>query len=277
LTTVSYIDNAAGSRLAYMSDAGQPGRTGVFWLGGFMSDMTGTKAEALAEMARNDGRAFLRFDYRGHGASGGYFEDLTLSAWLEDAFLMFGSLSAGGQIIVGSSMGGYLALLLIRRLQQARNPDLGRIRGLVLLAPAADMTEALLWRSLSKEQREEVMTAGRAAIPSRHGGHIITRKLIEDGRRHLILGQGVATHCPVRILAGEEDADVPWRHALEVYRAIRGDDVMVSLIKGGDHRLSSPRDLDILRDTVRGLARSADPSLASRHSRRTDRSDSRGS
>jgi pimeloyl-ACP methyl ester carboxylesterase len=272
---IEYIDNPTGIRLAYARETGEQGCAGVLWLGGFMSDMSGTKAETLAAMARSDRRPFLRFDYSGHGASGGNFDELTISDWLEDSLLMFLSLTNGSQVLTGSSMGGYLALLLMRRLARDGNPNLGRIGSLVLLAPAGDMTEALLWESLSADQRREVMTAGRVVLPSRYdGSHVITRKLIEDGRRHLVLGEGIDIACPVRILCGDNDADVPWQHGLEVFRAIRGDDVTFSLIKGGDHRLSSPRDLDTIQQTVRGLALRLDNSTASRHSRRTSGSDS---
>ncbi len=270
MTTAAYIDGPSGSRLAYRRDVGNPHLAGVLWLGGFMSDMTGIKAEALAGMARSDDRSYLRFDYTGHGASGGRFEEATISTWLEDTFLMFASLSEGPQVIAGSSMGGYLALLLMRRLQQARDPNLERIHGLVLVAPAVDMTEALLWQGFNADQRREVMTAGRLALPSAYGGEqIFTRLLIEDGRRHLLFAHGVDSHCPVRVLTGEEDVDVPWRHALAVYRAIRGDDVTLTLVKGGDHRLSAPRDLALITDTVRALG--------SRHSPRTKGSGSAGS
>jgi pimeloyl-ACP methyl ester carboxylesterase len=259
MTAPGYIDNAAGTSLAYLRRAGDADRAGLFWLGGFMSDMTGTKAQALADLAEREQRSCLRFDYSGHGASRGRFEDLAISDWLADAAFMFAALTAGPQIIAASSMGAYLALLMVRRLEQASDAGPARIRGLVLLAPAVDMTEALLWPGLTDAEKREVMTAGRVSVDSRYDGpYVLTRRLIEDGRRHLLLDRGVAVTCPARILAGEADADVPWSHALAVYRAIRGEDVMMSLIKGGDHRLSSPPALAAIRDQVSDLARRAD-------------------
>jgi pimeloyl-ACP methyl ester carboxylesterase len=259
MTSPCYIRNDAGAPLAYLRQRGDASLAGLFWLGGFMSDMTGAKAVALADMAAGERRSFLRFDYSGHGASGGNFEDLTLSDWLEDAAFMFAALTEGPQIVAASSMGAYLALLLARRLEETGHSGLARIRGLVLLAPAVDMTEALLWPGLSDEEKRQVMASGRVSMPSRYDNpYVITRRLIEDGRRHLLLDRGIAVGCPVRILAGDEDADVPWRHALAVYQAMSGEDVMLGLIKGGDHRLSSPQALEVIRAQVSELARRAD-------------------
>lgn len=261
MSEAAYITVRPGVRLAYLSDPGKPGRTGFFWLGGFNSDMTGSKAEALAAHARVTGRPFLRFDYSGHGRSEGRFEDGTISIWLEEAAKVFTELSQGPMIIVGSSMGGYLALLLLRRLAEEAPSAVARIKGLVLVAPAADMTEALLWAEASEEARASIMTEGRWLRPSEYGEpYPITRRLIEDGRRHLILADGIEVACPVRILHGEDDVDVPWEHGLKLYRAFTGNNVTFTLVKGGDHRLSTPRDLATITEVAERLALMSDAS-----------------
>ena len=233
-----------GVRVACLSHRGEPGRTGFLWLGGFNSDMTGSKAESLEALARAQDRPCVRFDYSGHGQSGGRFADGTISLWLDEAATVFTELTDGPTIVVGSSMGGYLAVLLLRRLARRDPGAAARIAGLLLIAPAADMTEALLWSQADWEARAAIMDEGQWLRPSDYGEpYPITAKLIEDGRRHLILDEGLEVACPVRILQGEDDPDVPWEHALALYRAITGDDVAFTLIKGGDHRLSTERDL----------------------------------
>jgi pimeloyl-ACP methyl ester carboxylesterase len=243
-----------GNKLAYCHEnTGASGR-GILWLSGYKSDMSGTKAEAVAAAARTAGRQCLRFDYSGHGLSDGDFADFTLSDWLDDTMMMFLTIAKGGQILIGSSMGGYLALLLVRRLQQRYSHELSRVKALVLIAPAADMTEALLWPSLDEAAREEIKRHGRWLMPSRYGdGYVVTGKLIEDGLKHLILEKGVAVDCPVRILHGENDPDVPWTHGLKLFNRLSGNDVSFTLIKGGDHRLSSPGELRIIIDTIETL------------------------
>ena len=248
-----------GVRLAHISRDGVAGRTGFFWLSGFKSDMTGTKAEALSAHATATGRPCVRFDYSGHDQSEGRFEDGTLSAWLDDTFQVFTALARAPMVIVGSSMGGFLALLLARRLAAEDPEALARIRGFLLIAPAADMTEDMMWSELSEGARRAIMREGVWLRPSAYGDpYPITRPLIEDGRRHLILKDGLDMHCPVRILHGEDDADVPWEHGFKLYRALRGDDIQFTLIKGGDHRLSSPRDISTIIATAERLAVMAD-------------------
>ena len=250
-----------GVGLAYLSRPGEAGRTGFFWLGGFNSDMTGTKAECLDGLARERGRPCLRFDYSGHGNSQGRFEDGTLSLWLDEAARVFTGLSQGPMVVVGSSMGGFLALLLLRRLAAADPAAAARIRGLLLIAPAADMTEALLWAEADETARAAIMTEGRWLRPSPYGEpYPITRRLIEDGRRHLILEDGLEVACPVHILHGEDDPDVPWRHGLRLHQALTGDNVAFTLIKGGDHRLSTPRDLATIASAAEHLAVMSDES-----------------
>lgn len=250
-----------GRRLAYLKDGADDdmGRCGFFWLGGFRSDMEGAKAETLADLARQSRRPSLRFDYSGHGASGGEFTDGTISDWLNQTVHMFITHTQGKRIVVGSSMGGWLALLLMKTLQKEDPRHARRIAGLVLLAPAADMTEDLMWQSMPEDARKAIVADGIWYQPSAHGSpYPITLKLIEDGNRHLVLKEGLSVSCPVRILQGDADPDVPASHALKVFEAISGADVTMTLIKGGDHRLSTPGHLSLLRETVLMLAERAD-------------------
>ncbi|MGH6873380.1 MAG: alpha/beta hydrolase [Aestuariivirgaceae bacterium] len=257
---VQFTEEPGGIALAYRHENADAPATGVLWLGGFMSDMAGSKAEAVAAAARKAGRPSLRFDYSGHGLSKGVFAQRTLSDWLEEAQFAFERIARGRMIIAGSSMGGYLALLMIRRLLRGRSRHLGRIGGLLLIAPAVDMTEALLWAYFDEGARRAIWERGEWLMPSHYGeGYRITRKLIEDGRRHLILHEPIKLDFPVRILQGEADPDVPWRHGLKVYESLKGDDVSFTLIKGGDHRLSSPRDLETIVETIEALWLRASP------------------
>lgn len=219
-----------------------PEHPGILWCGGFLSDMRGTKAEALAAWGAAHDRRVVRFDYSGHGESGGDFEEGTISRWAEDAFAVFEHATSGPQIVVGSSMGGWIALLLARAL--AARGGSARLAGLVLIAPAPDFTEELMWKAMPEEVRATLMAEGRWVRPSQYGpGQVITRALIEDGRRNLVLGAPFAVGCPVRILQGVADPDVPWQHALRLVTCLAEDDVVLSLVKDGDHRLSRPEDL----------------------------------
>ncbi|MFG1291789.1 alpha/beta hydrolase [Xanthobacter versatilis] len=240
-----------GRDIAVRSVAGAA--PGLFWLGGFKSDMTGTKAEHLARWAAGHGRANVRFDYSGHGISGGAFEEGTISRWLEEAVAVFDRKTQGDQVVIGSSMGGWIALLLARLLAKRGET---RLKGLVLVAPAADFTEDLMRARFSPEVWAQIETTGRFERPSAYGDgpYVITRALIEDGRRHLLLGAPFAVGCPVRILQGAQDEDVPWQHALRLVSCLAEDDVVFSLIKDGDHRLSRPEDLERLTDAVAELA-----------------------
>lgn len=239
--------NGPNGRLAYRRLEGRA--PGLVWLGGFKSDMTGTKAAFIADWAAKNRRACLRFDYSGHGESDGRFEDGTISAWLDDALAAFDALTTGPQILIGSSMGGWIAALLA-----LRRPE--RIAAIVFIAPAPDFTEALMWREMNEETRERLLREGRIEEASEYSDAptIITRALIEDGRRHLLLGGPVEITCPVRILQGMADPDVPWRHALRFAEAIEGGDVELTLVKTGDHRLSAPADLERLGATISRLA-----------------------
>ncbi len=233
--TIGFFEGPKG-RLAFRAAPGKG--PGVIWLGGFRSDMTGTKAEHLARWAAAEGRAFLRFDYSGHGASEGRFEDLVLSDWLEDALAVFDGLTSGPQFLVGSSMGGWIAALLALRRPQ-------RIAGALFIAPAPDFTERLMWAQMTGPVRDEILKHGRLVERSPYSPEptIITRALIEDGRKHLILDGPIAIRCPVRIVQGMSDPDVPWRHALAFAECLETDDLEVALIKAGDHRLSKPYEL----------------------------------
>ncbi|PZF76640.1 alpha/beta hydrolase [Aestuariivirga litoralis] len=256
MTDIKFEKAPDGTSIAWRQDGRDDlGRCGFVWLGGYKSDMEGSKAEALAALARETRRACLRFDYSGHGASGGLFVDGTISKWLEQSAHMLLTHGRGPRILVGSSMGGWLALLLYRLLQLKAPAAAQAIKGLVLLAPAADMTEDLMWDEFPEAVRTELNDKGVWLRPSAYGEpYAITRRLIEDGRRHLMLNQGLDVACPVRILQGDADPDVPAAHAVKVFGALRGADVTLTLIKGGDHRLSTPANLSLLRDTVLRLA-----------------------
>jgi pimeloyl-ACP methyl ester carboxylesterase len=240
--------------------ASQTTSAGLVWLGGYKSDMQGTKAVAIADWAANKGRACVRFDYSGHGESGGAFTDGTISRWLAESLMVFDACCRGPQILIGSSMGGWLALLLIRELRR-RPPPLpppqagedkadaaASVAGVVLIAPAVDFTEELMWKRFTPEIKRELAETGLWKRPSQYADepYLVTRQLIEDGRNHLLLGGMIETGCAVRILQGVEDPDVPWQHAKALVARLACDDVVLTLIKDGDHRLSRPEDIERL-------------------------------
>src|SRR3954470_18801742 len=234
-------------RIAVRARPGSP--PGLFWLGGFNSDMRGTKALALDAWAAERGRACVRFDYSGHGESGGRFVDGTIGRWLEESVAVFRQVCRGPQVVIGSSMGGWMALLLAREL--LKQPAEATLAGLVLIAPAPDFTEELMWKGFPPDVRTEIETNGVWMRPSEYGEpYPITRALIEDGRNHLLLGSAINAGCPVRILQGVQDADVPWNHAVELTSRLAQDDVVLTLVKDGDHRLSRPEDLERLMRAV---------------------------
>ncbi len=235
METEGFFDGPRGRLASRRREGDGPG---VIWLGGFRSDMTGAKAEHLSRWAGERGRQFLRFDYSGHGASEGRFEDLVLSDWLADALAALDGLTHGPQILVGSSMGGWIAALLA-----LKRPE--RVAGALFIAPAPDFTEALMWDRMTGPERDEILKHGRLVehTPYSQEPTILTRALIEDGRRHLILGAPIAIRAPVRIVQGMADPDVPWRHALAFADRLDTDDLEMTLIKSGDHRLSKPHEL----------------------------------
>ena len=239
----------AGRRIAVRERAG--GRPGLIWLGGFKSDMAGTKAEALDAWARDHGRAMTRFDYSGHGESGGDFAAGTIGRWLEECVAVYDACCRGPQVVIGSSMGGWLALLLARELATRTPPPAGEaaaVIGMVLIAPAVDFTEELMWKRFPPEVRREITETGAWSRPSQYSAepYLITRGLIEEGRNHLLLDGMIETGCPVRILQGVQDPDVPWQHAVELVSRFARDDVVLTMIKDGDHRLSRPEDIERL-------------------------------
>lgn len=232
----------AGERLAWRGVDGDPPT--VVWLGGFRSDMTGTKAQALADRAAGRGRRFVRFDYSAHGQSSGDFLQATVTRWRSDALAVIDALTEGPLVLVGSSMGGWLACLAA-----LARPE--RVRGLVLVAPAADFTERLIRPGLSAQALRAIATDGVWMRPSIYGDpDPVTRALLEDGARWSILPGPVAIDAPVRILQGGQDDAVPWRHALALAEAITAPDLVFTLIRDGDHRLSRPPDLERLSAAV---------------------------
>lgn len=234
--TVGFLDRGDGERLAWRRTPGA-GPT-VVWLGGFASDMTGSKAEALNTWAAERGRAFLRFDWFGHGASSGAFEAGTITRWRADVLAVLDELVEGEVVLVGSSMGGWLACLAA-----LARPE--RVRAMVLIAPAADFTERLMAPSLPPEALAALARDGvwRRPSPYDDGGYLISRALLEDGARWSILPGPVGITAPVRILQGGADQDVPWRHALLLAEVLESPDLVFTLLRDGDHRLSRPQDL----------------------------------
>ncbi|MEO0449973.1 MAG: alpha/beta hydrolase [Pseudomonadota bacterium] len=227
-----------GRRLAYRYSPPQTGPTFV-WLSGFKSDMSGSKVTVLEAWAKAQGHGVLAFDYSGHGLSGGTFEDGTISAWREDALAAIEGRTSGSLILVGSSMGGWMALLSALALND-------RVAAMVLIAPAPDFTQKLMWPEFSAAQQAEILEQGRTLRPSDYGDpYPITRALIEDGKQWALLDAPIALTMPIRILQGQEDPDVPWQHAFKLVDVLQSEDVVFSLIKDGDHRLS--RDQDIAR------------------------------
>jgi pimeloyl-ACP methyl ester carboxylesterase len=261
MEAASFDPGVLGTRLAFLKDGGvgELGPCGFFWLGGFMSEMTGSKGEALAHLARATRRPCLRFDYSGHGQSEGLFSEGTITLWLEQATHMFLAHTKNKRIIVGSSMGGWLALLLARRLEKEDPSALRRMAGLVLIAPATDMTSALMWERFPTNARQALVEKGIWEMPSAYGApYPITMKLIDDGEHHCILTEGLTLPMPVRILQGTEDLDVPPDHAVRTMAAIRAADMTLTLVKGGDHHLSVPHQLRLMQETVLALADRAD-------------------
>jgi pimeloyl-ACP methyl ester carboxylesterase len=264
-------------RIAYLQQpARQSTRPGLVWLCGLKSEMDSTKATAVAAWAQSQGLASLRFDYSGHGQSEGRFEDGTVSRWLEEAEAAFKALTQGPQILIGSSLGGYIALLLLRRLlsenrqsgigrrapeeagktttDTRRPPPADRIKALVLIAPAWDMTK-LMWQRLPPEARRDITDKGMFLRPSRYGDgpYPITRALIEDGRHHLIASAPFDPGRPVHIIHGQQDPDVPFEHTLDLVAHLSGGWTRVTAVPDGEHRLSRQQDIAQLLEIVGGL------------------------
>lgn len=244
--------NVSGTDIAFRKRSGAS--PGLVWLGGFRSDMLGTKAETLDRWAADHGRAFLRHDYSGHGESGGQFADGTISKWLAESLAVFRAETDGPQVLVGSSMGGWIALRMVQELRKSDESD--RIAGLLLLAPAPDFTHELMQPQLTEKQEAALAEQGYFEEISEYSDepNVYTRALFEDGLKNRVLEGIIHTYCPVRILQGMEDPDVPYQHALKLVEHLPADDVTLSLIKDGDHRLSRPQDLAMLERCVEALA-----------------------
>jgi pimeloyl-ACP methyl ester carboxylesterase len=253
---LSFLPTGSGADAAKIAVRSRPGKSpGILWLGGFKSDMKGTKAAALDAWAAEHGRACVRFDYSGHGESEGAFVEGTIGRWLAESVAVFEAFCRKPFIVVGSSMGGWLALLLARKLKRhadAGQAAAGSIAALVLIAPAVDFTEVLMWEKFPASVKKEITEKGSWERPSAYGDapYPITRKLIEDGRRHLLMGELIQTGCPVRILQGVQDPDVPFGHAMDLVARLANDDVVLTLVKDGDHRLSRPEDIERLTAAV---------------------------
>ncbi|MEO1473726.1 MAG: alpha/beta hydrolase [Pseudomonadota bacterium] len=250
-----YFETPQGRRLAYRRSGADLSGAGLVWLSGFNSDMQGSKVLALEAWAAGQDHPFLAFDYSGHGMSDGDFADGTISAWREDSLAAIDALTEGPQILVGSSMGGWMALLAA-----LARPE--RIAGLILIAPAPDFTETLMWPEFSPAVQQEIIETGVHMRPSDYGEpYPITRALIEDGRQWQILDAPIAFTGPVRILQGMDDPDVPWIHAQRLVNALTSPDLIFTLIKDGDHRLSREQDIARLLSTAGEIVRAASQSL----------------
>ncbi|MBI3419771.1 MAG: alpha/beta hydrolase [Proteobacteria bacterium] len=235
--------------LAYRQDGkGTAKVPGLLFLPGFFSDMTGTKASFLAEKAEACGRVLTRFDYSGHGFSGGRFEEGSIGDWLFDAQAILDNVAEGPQILVGSSMGGWIMLLLA----MAR-PE--RVKGLVGIAASPDFTEELVWKKLSPTLQKEMRAKGVIYEPSEYeqGGIPYTMRLVEEGRNHLLLNKPIPVRCPVRLIQGMQDEDVPWGWALRIAQQLESKDLCITLVKEGDHRLSRPEDLELLWQEIESI------------------------
>jgi len=252
--TIPTLLDVQGISIAVRHEAGAT--PGIVWLGGYKSDMLGTKAQTLAAWATSEGHACLRHDYSGHGESGGAFVDGTISRWLAESLAVFRRFSKGKQILVGSSMGAWIALRMAQELRKAGDT---RVAGLVLLAPAPDFTVELIEPVLTDAQRQDLKEKGFFTEPSDYSDepYIYTRALIEDGRANRVMTGPIDTHCPVHILQGLADPDVPSGHALKLASMLPADDVTLSLIPDGDHRLSRPEDLDLLKRAVGDMVKRA--------------------
>jgi pimeloyl-ACP methyl ester carboxylesterase len=239
---------ADARRIAYLSQpVNQPNAANFFWLSGLKSDMASTKASALAEWCGARGFGCTRFDYSGHGQSSAAFEDGTITRWLADARTVFEQTTSGSQILVGSSLGGYIALLLLRSLMRETSPHGDRIKALMLIAPAWDMTETLMWNSFPPSAKAAIHEQGYYDRPSEYGApYRLTRALIEDGRKHLIGQSEFNPGRPVHIMHGLLDPDVPWEHTLDLCAHLTGDWTFVEAVPDGEHRLSRPEDLALM-------------------------------
>lgn len=252
--TITVGEAEAARAIAILArPATTPDLATLVWLGGYRSDMTGTKAIEMDALAASLGAGAVRFDYSGHGASGGKFADGTISRWLEEALAVIAHAKPHRVILVGSSMGGWIALRLVQELaKQAQSPT---VDGMVLIAPAPDFTSALIEPHLTDAQRKDLVEKGYFEEPSEYSSepNIFTKTLIDDGRANSVLHGIIETGCPVHILQGMADPDVPYRHALTLMEHLPADDVVLTLVRDGDHRLSRPEDITRMRNAIEGL------------------------
>lgn len=255
MSTAPQFIEVEGDRIAYRHRNGKS--PGAVWLGGYRSDMMGTKAEAIDAWAAEHGRAYTRHDYSGHGESGGDFAAGTISRWLAQSLAVFRQRTVGPQILVGSSMGAWVALRMVQELHKAGEG--ARVAGMLLLAPAPDFTVELMEPQLTDAQRRDLDEQGFFAEHSEYSTepNIYTRALFEDGRANRVLVGLIDTHCPVHILQGMADPDVPHAHALKLVEHLPADDVTLSLIRDGDHRLSRPQDISMMLAALDGLVERA--------------------
>ena len=241
----SFITTKTGRRLAYHRIQGC--KPWVVFLGGLRSDMTGTKAVHLDHWANMTGQAFVRFDYSGHGDSSGQFTDGCIGDWTDDAVAVLETLTDGPCILVGSSMGGWIALLIAKR-------RAGDVAGLVTIAAAPDFTEDLMWATWPPDRQRTLINTGHVALPSDYGQDlVITRRMIEDGRNHLVLRAPLSCDYPVRMVQGAADTDVPMAVSLRILSHVEGPDIRLELVKDADHRFSTPLCLAIITRTVEEL------------------------
>lgn len=262
-------EGGAPLRIAYedhtVAASSEPG---LVWFPGFNSTMSSTKISALKSWAAERGRSLVCFDYSGHGSSDGDAKDGTISQWLAESLAILRKVPSGPQILVGSSMGAWLVLLILRAISRDDPLAAGipAIAGAMLIAPAHDMTEELMWKEFSDEARKALEAHGYYERPSRYGDgpYIISRKLIEDGRNHLIGHETFEPPCPVRIMHGMEDPDVPWSHGNELTHILTGDDVSISFIQDGDHRLSRDKDIETMQFILDDLYESISEAIPSR-------------
>jgi pimeloyl-ACP methyl ester carboxylesterase len=261
MVSPDFITAEDGTRLAFCATAATRPDAGpcVVFLGGFMSDMTGQKATVLEDWARKTGRGFLRLDYSGHGASGGAFRDGTIGRWRDDALTIIQHAATGfdglsdGLVLVGSSMGGWIATLVAKALAETAGSQ--QVAGLVTIAAAADFTEDLLPHRLGPEALRTIAAQGYFEAPSEYasGPYVITGRLLEEGRNHRVLTGPLALDIPVRLIHGTADSDVPWTQSQKLMTALTSSDVELILVKDGDHRLSEPHDLERLVHVVARL------------------------
>jgi pimeloyl-ACP methyl ester carboxylesterase len=246
--TQSALKQPDGSSIAYIRSVGTDNYPGVIFCGGFFSDMRGTKAMWLERFCRSNGQTYLRFDYFGHGVSSGRFEEGTIGRWTEDTVAILDCATNGPQILVGSSMGGWIATLAALARPQ-------KIVGLITIASAVDFTEDVLWAGLALEARKHLESAGLIHLPSSDGlSYPITSRLIKEGRSHLLLQRPIPLTCPVRLIHGMVDTSIPWKQSLRLAEALTSSDVRLILVKDGDHRLVRDSDLAIIGTAVSELS-----------------------